>query len=167
MTSKFLISFAVASLFLTSCKTDIKVKIEHDSSYNELKKAEWFLGEWSNKTPEGELTERWKKENDSVYKGESYFVKHGKDTVFSEKVDLIETNGKLTYIVTVPGQNSEQPVAFEMISASENQVVFENPNHDYPSKIIYNKISSDSIVAEISGMQKGKPAHETFPLKKQ
>ncbi|MEL1245086.1 DUF6265 family protein [Flavobacterium sp. DGU11] len=135
-------------------------------TYPQLEKASWLVGNWGNTTPEGILSESWEKENDSVYKGQSFFV-IGKDTVFAEYIDLAETNGKLTYIVSVKGQNNEAPVPFEVTSATENQMVFENPKHDYPNKITYNKINNDSLVAEISGIQKGKPAMETFAMKKQ
>lgn len=150
-----LLTSALLLVFATSCKE--KAKIE---------KANWFLGEWVNKSAEGELTERWKKENDSVYHGESYFVVGGKDTVFAEHVQLEETKGKLAFTVTVPNQNNEKPVRFEMTSGDDKQIVFENPKHDYPSKIVYNKVGSDSLVAEIFGIQKGKPASEKFRMKK-
>lgn len=135
-------------------------------TYPYLEKAAWLIGSWGNTTPEGILTERWNRENDSVYHGESYFV-IGKDTVFSESIQLEESNGKLVYNVTVPGQNNGQATPFELTSSSDTQWVFENPKHDFPSKITYNKITNDSLVAEISGMQKGKPATETFAMKRQ
>lgn len=155
---------------LISCKETPKETeasaVPETKTYSQLEKAEWFLGEWGNVTPEGELTERWKQENDSVYLGESYFVINGKDTVFAETVRLEEASGKLTYTVTVPGQNNGQPVPFKMTSATDSQLVFENPQHDFPSKIVYNKITADSIMAEISGMEKGKPASQQFAMKK-
>ncbi len=135
-------------------------------TYPQLEKANWLIGNWGNTSPEGVLSESWKKENDSVYHGESYFVV-GKDTVFSENIQLAEANGKLVYNVTVPGQNNGQATPFELTSSSDSQMVFENPKHDFPNKITYNKISNDSLVAEISGMQKGKPARETFAMKRQ
>lgn len=161
-----------ASLVLLSCKKETPAEAPAPETapvktYANLEKANWFLGEWGSKSAEGELTERWNKENDSVYHGESYFVVGGKDTVFSEHVRLEEADGKLAYIVTVPGQNNEQPVRFDMTSSTDSQVVFENPAHDYPSKIIYNKVGNDSIVAEISGIQKSKPTSEKFRMKKQ
>ncbi|AWK05016.1 hypothetical protein HYN56_12570 [Flavobacterium crocinum] len=156
----------LAFTVLFSCKKEIKTEAPV-KTYPNLAKAEWFIGEWGNKSPEGELTERWKKENDSVYLGESYFVVgEEKDTVFGEHVRLEETNGKLSYIVTVPGQNQELPVSFEMTSATDNQIVFENPKHDYPNKIIYNLVAKDSLIAEISGLKKGKPNTERFVMKK-
>lgn len=162
---------AAALVLLASCKketteTQSVAEAPTKKIYTNIAKAGWFLGEWGNSSKEGELTERWKKENDSVYHGESYFVVGGKDTVFAEHVKLEDANGKLAYIVTVPGQNNGQPVRFEMTSANESQIIFENPQHDFPSKIIYNKVGSDSLVAEISGTEKGKPKSEKFKMKK-
>ena len=162
---------AAALTLLVSCKKETATENEAVEStpaktYANLEKANWFIGEWGSKSAEGELTERWNKENDSVYHGESYFVVGSKDTVFAEHVRLEEANGKLAYTVTVPGQNNEKPVRFEMTSGNGNQIIFENPQHDYPNKIIYNKIGNDSLVAEISGIQKGKPASEKFAMKR-
>jgi hypothetical protein len=167
-----LLAAALVCAAFVSCKdktaeAETPAETPEAKTYAELEKANWFLGNWGSTSPEGELTERWQKVNDSVYKGECYFVVGGKDTVFSEAVDLVEEAGKLTYIVTVPGQNNEKPVPFVMTSGNDTQIIFENPAHDYPNKIVYNKITNDSILAEISGIQKGKPKSEQFPLKKQ
>jgi len=161
-------SILFSTLILVSfvcCKKEAKTEVPV-KTYSNLAKAKWFIGEWGNKSAEGELTERWKKENDSVYFGESYFVVGENDTVFAEHVRLEETNGKLTYIVTVPGQNKELPVGFEMTSSKNNQIVFENPKHDYPNKITYSLVEKDSLIAEISGLKKGKPYTEKFVMKK-
>ena len=56
--------------------------------------------------------------------------------------------------------------AFKLTSLSPNQLVFENPTHDFPTKITYLKISQDSIVASISGLIDGKEKLEQFPMKK-
>lgn len=159
----------IGIIFLhTGCGSEAKhsAKPETEHSAN-LKKAEWLIGEWGNASPEGELTERWKKENDSVFKGESYFVTGRKDTVFAETVVLEENKGKLGYTVTVPNQNNQKAVRFEMTSITESQIVFENPKHDFPTKIIYNRVGNDSLKAEISGTKNGKPASEKFAMKRQ
>lgn len=134
---------------------------------NKMAATEWLIGSWGHTTPEGALSEKWKKLNDSVMHGESYFVVGGKDTVFAETVALTSENGKLAYTVTVPGQNDGKPVRFDLTSSNENQLVFENPQHDFPNKIVYNKITNDSLVAEISGTQNGKPASELMAMKRQ
>lgn len=151
-----------------SCKENKEVTTAvQTKNYHKIEQAKWLNGNWGNITPEGVLTENWVRVNDSVMHGESYFVVGGKDTVFAETVELAETAGKLVYTVTVPGQNNEKPVPFELTSATDNQLVFENPAHDYPNKIVYNKINNDSLTAVISGLQKGKPASEQFAMKRQ
>ena len=160
---------AVAAL-LFSCKENkepvTETPEEPAKMYAQLEKAEWLLGFWGNTSPEGNLTENWEKTNDSVYAGHTYFV-IGKDTVFTESITLEEANGKLAYVAAVSDQNGGKAIRFEMTSGTENQLVFENPKHDFPQKITYNKITNDSLVAEISGIKDGKPSTEQFAMKKQ
>lgn len=165
-----LLSAALFCSLIFSCKkenteTETAPAQTESKQYGQLEKNNWLIGSWGHTSPEGTLAEKWTKANDSVYKGESFFI-IGKDTVFAEYIDLIEANGKLTYTVSVKGQNNEEPVPFEMTSSDENKTVFENPKHDFPNKITYTKINNDSLVAVISGMQKGKPATETFAMKR-
>ncbi|RZJ83642.1 MAG: hypothetical protein EOO20_22440 [Chryseobacterium sp.] len=153
---------------LTSCKKEKEAEVtkQKQKNYPGIEKAAWLDGSWGNASSQGTLSEKWVKANDSVYYGESYFIVSN-DTVFAEKVKLDETNGKLAYTVSVPGQNNEKPVRFEATTMTDNQLVFENPAHDYPNKITYNKVGTDSLVAEISGTKGGKPASELFKMKKQ
>ena len=154
----------IVALLLQSCnKYDAKNKLTKE--YEELKKANWFIGDWENITNEMEMKEIWKQKNDSCFSAES-FVTVKKDTVFYEKVDLLQRNDSLFYIVSVKEQNNEKPVSFYMTKATENELVFENPKHDYPNKITYKKMTSDSLVASISGLKDGKVSSETFPMKK-
>jgi hypothetical protein len=127
--------------------------------------ADWLLGNWENKSDGGDLLETWKKVNDSVYDGESYFIK-GKDTLHFEKIQIKQKGEDLFYIATVKGQNNDKPVTFKYNDTIEKQLVFENPKHDFPQKIVYSQITKDSIVIEISGIQQGKPSSDRFSMKK-
>ncbi len=130
-----------------------------------MTKAYWLIGTWENKSQNGELTERWEKQNDSVYNGESFFIK-GKDTIHSEQIVLSETDGKVKYSPKVKGQNDDKPVDFTMTTVTDKQLVFENQSHDFPQKITYTKITNDSLVAEISGNHQGRPMSEKYPMKR-
>lgn len=128
--------------------------------------ASWLEGRWEHNTKEGNMSEIWTKANDSVYHGAAYFV-IGKDTVFHESVELTQkSDGELYYIVTVPGQNGDKPVEFKRTSGTETEMAFENPQHDFPSRIEYRRVAEDSLVATISGKEKGKPKLEHFPMKR-
>lgn len=134
---------------------------QKSATYAELEKANWFLGRWENNTPDGIFSEEWKTENDSVLVGASYFI-NGKDTLFAETVRLEQKGNDLLYIVSVPNQNDEKPVAFKLTSSTSDFLVFENPEHDFPKKITYKLVNKDSLYAEISGNDKS----EGFPFKK-
>ncbi len=136
------------------------------STVNLLDTAKWFIGTWQNQTPDGLFTEQWNQINDSVYSAISTVVVNQKDTVFFESILLEQKNNELFYKVSVKDQNKELPVSFKLVKATANQLVFENPTHDFPSKIIYLKISEDSILASISGLIDGKEKIEQFPMKK-
>mgnify|MGYP006208561329 CR=1 FL=1 len=106
-----------------------------------------------------------KKANDSLFLGESYFIK-GKDTIHSESIILAQLGETLTYKATVKGQNDDKPVFFPSTSETDKQLVFENAKHDYPQKITYTKGANNTLTAEISGNMNGKPSSEKFVLTK-
>ncbi|MFV8346870.1 DUF6265 family protein [Flavobacterium sp. ZB4P13] len=146
-------------LAIVSCKNS-------DSSKNEkIKAASWLLGNWENKSGDGNLTENWKKVNDSTFEAQSYYIKE-KDTLHFESIILQQKGEELIYTATVQGQNNDKPVAFKLTTATDKQVAFENLKHDYPQKISYTQITPDSLVAKISGIQQGKPSSESFSMKK-
>lgn len=166
------ITVTLAAIALVACnqKKESSLQIGEPEEivtkdYEKLEKANWLLGKWGNTSAEGNLTETWRQENDSTFVGDS-FVTVEIDTVFHENVVLEQKNDSLFYKVTVKGQNNNEPVAFYLTTANDDQLVFENPKHDFPNKITYSKISNDSLVAEISGMKDGKQSKELFAMKK-
>ena len=128
---------------------------------DKIKLSRWLLGNWENKTPDGNLSENWKKVNDSTFQANSYFIKE-KDTVHFESILLNQKGEQLTYNAKVKGQNNNKPVTFKLTNSTEKQLFFENPKHDYPKKIIYTQIADDSLVTEISGILQGKPSTEKY-----
>lgn len=132
---------------------------------NKLQTTDWLIGTWENKSDEGEMVETWSKTNDSLYSGSSYFIK-GKDTLHSESIALTQKADVILYTPTVKGQNNNQPVSFQLTKQTPKQLVFENPKHDFPQKIVYQQITADSLIATISGMQQGKASSESFSMKK-
>jgi hypothetical protein len=146
-------------LAIVSCKNS------EATEKDKIKIANWLLGKWENKIDEGTLSETWKQVNDSTFQAESFFIK-GKDTLHFETIVLQQKGEELFYNASVKGQNSDKPVPFNMTSETAKKLVFENPKHDYPQKITYTIITKDSLVAEISGLQSGKPSSEKYGMKK-
>lgn len=126
---------------------------------------DWIIGKWENNSPNGNLIEIWNKVNDSLFIGESYFIKE-KDTLHSEKMQLKQKGKNLFYISAIKGQNNDKPIQFNQNIEIETQLVFENPVSEYPKKIVYKPIAKDRIFIEVSGIQEGKSSSVRYSLKK-
>ncbi|MCV9930850.1 DUF6265 family protein [Flavobacterium sp. LS1R47] len=153
------ITLILLLLAIVSCK-----KTETPEK-DKIKAADWLIGKWENVTPQGTLTETWNKVNDSTFQGSSFFIK-GKDTIHFESIKLQQNGEILTYNATVKGQNNDEAVAFKLTNSTEKGLVFENPKHDYPQKISYTKDANNTLTAEISGIQLGKPSSEKYLMTK-
>jgi hypothetical protein len=126
----------------------------------------WVLGTWVMETPDGTFTEYWKQTNDSVYTGHGMLVSAKGDTLFSEHIKLEQSGNTVYYKPVVSGQNEGKETVFTEKELNENEVVFENPAHDFPQRIIYKKPSDSTLYARIEGTQNGKSRQEEYQYKK-
>ncbi len=147
--------FLKASLFCTSLFLFQSCSDDKSLSLKDLK---WMLGKWESKTDEGILYEDWNKLNDSTFNGHAYAISLDGDTTFNENAKVVLRNGTIIYSVTV---NNEESTDFTLVD-NEQQAVFENINHDYPQRIIYKSLSSDSLFARIEGTVDGAEEAEDF-----
>lgn len=162
---KFNLSIIAILFCFSSCnKYDSNGKLIKD--FEELNKASWLIGEWQKKDSIGTLQENWKSENDSTYSGVSYFIIEKGDTVHSESIELMEDKEHLIYTATVKGQNNDDSIPFQMTESTDSLLVFENPKHDFPQKIKYKLNKDKSILATVSGKQKGKESSESYLMHK-
>ncbi len=154
---KKVILIPIAILLFVSCGKSKEV--------SKIVGTDWLIGKWKNKSDEGHLLETWTKVNDSLFIGESYFIKE-KDTLHSEKMELNQKGENLYYISTIKGQNNDKPIRFNHKIEIEKQLVFENLTTDYPRKIVYKPIAKDRVLIEISGIQLDKPSSTRYSMKK-
>jgi hypothetical protein len=133
------------------------------SEGGKIKELYWLIGNWQNISAGGSMFEFWQLKNDSVLSGSSYFIK-GTDTLSSEKISLEMHGQDLFYIPVVREQNGGKPVTFQLTSMENYSFVFENPLHDFPQKVTYHQLPGDSLLAEISGVVKGKMKVVKFPM---
>ena len=152
----------IISVFAMACREEPKTETtESKPDYSLLNKASWILGSWGRTGPQETISETWVRQNDSVYRGEGYFIS-GKDTFSAEKITLEQRGRQVFYIPEVKDQN--KGITFAMTALAEDSMVFENPEHEFPQRISYRKVNTDSIVAEISGTINGQFNSERFPM---
>ncbi|MEJ8817737.1 DUF6265 family protein [Lacibacter sp. H407] len=114
-----------------------------------MKSFKWLQGSWQMQTRRGIIVEKWAVANDSTLAGESMMTGSDGTEIPLEKIQLAFRNGSYYYIPTVRNQNGEQPVEFKITSYSETGFVAENTQHDFPKRISYTLVNSDSIHAVI------------------
>ncbi|MBX2989781.1 MAG: hypothetical protein KF749_01290 [Bacteroidetes bacterium] len=124
---------------------------------------DWLSGTWEMNIRGRVVTEHWMKPSGKMMMGTSHSVKDGK-TYEYEFIRLVENDaGTIEYIARPSGQEG---ASFSLIELDERKAVFENLRHDFPQRIIYNRISSDSLIARIEGVRDGKRRGVDFPYRR-
>ena len=75
----------------------------------------------------------------------------------------IDRKGNDVVYTGLVGTKGETP--FRLVTQSETEVIFENPTHDFPQRIIYRKTADGGMTARIDGVVNGKERHRDFPFK--
>jgi Domain of unknown function (DUF6265) len=118
----------------------------------DFKKLGWLEGTWvrMNVRPGHSGSEQWIKVSPTELQGIGVTMK-GRDTVFVEKFKLVIKDYTIYYIADV--SENKRPVDFKLIEISEKEFTCENPEHDFPKRIRYQK-DGNKIKATISGSGK-------------
>lgn len=164
MRTRFCLGIFSFMMACTSPKSDDGRNVAE--SPKQIEMTRWLIGSWQGQSKDAMNYEIWKKENDSTLSGRSYSINTNGDTVSSEFVKLVQRNGELAYIPTVPGQNKGMPTEFRLTFIDRNKMIFENPEHDFPQMITYKYLPTDSLIAEISGTVNGEQRSIQFPMRR-
>jgi hypothetical protein len=129
------------TFFITSCEQQ------------QAKLPDWLEGQWETGDSIGFTTESWEKINSQFMTGEGLFILPDNQTVV-EVLNIFIRDGLLFYTAMLPNQNNGEEIMFIDSQNNPDSLVFENPLHDYPKKIIYYKKSNDIIEVSIFGEEK-------------
>jgi len=122
----------------------------------------WLAGCWDGSGNGRESIEQWMKPAGGTMLGMSRTVVNGK-TVAYEFVQIREQDGGLFYVAKPSGQAE---ASFKLVKYGNQEAVFENPQHDFPQRVIYRLEKDGSLAAAIEGMSKGKLKKIDFPMKR-
>jgi hypothetical protein len=94
--------------------------------------------------------EEWRYQDGNLF-GKSYKIAEA-DTIITESLKLFKNNLTYVYEATVIGQNDNNPILFKLSSEIKNKIVFINPDHDFPQKIVYHFINDNTMEVFVSEM---------------
>lgn len=149
------------SIFLVFILSVLSVPISAQEIKPSLEGLNWIAGCWEANKNGRFSTERWTKPIGNMMLSTAQTVRNGK-TVSFEYLRIVQTDEGIYYI-SKPSQNKEE-TSFKLIKFSPNEVVFENPEHDFPQRIIYRLEKDKSLFARIEGKNNGKEMGIDFPM---
>ena len=126
-----------------------------------MAKLAWISGCWK---ADGNVQteEHWTNIAAQSMLGMGRTIANGK-TVFHEFLQIRDRADGIVYIAQPNGGTA---VEFKLVKINDNEAVFENPQHDFPQRITYQRVIDGSLVAAIEGQEKGKPKRVEFAMKR-
>jgi hypothetical protein len=113
----------------------------------QLERASWLAGCWESRSGNRTAQEIWFAPAGEVMVSVARSVVAGQFRS-AELVLLRSSGGQLVYEASPTGQS---PATFPATVTSDTLLIFENPQHDFPRKIGYQRRGADSLLAWIEG----------------
>jgi hypothetical protein len=152
----------VVIITFTSCRNNNRNSVQ-TAVAAKMNKISWILGEWIQSDSAGTFHEKWIVNPDNSFDGIGYLMVEN-DTIFAEDLQIRISGDNIYYVPTLINQNDGKEVLFRLDSLTDNLMIFENSQHDFPTRIIYTHPTSDSLHAWIEGIDKGKQRREDFRM---
>ncbi|MGZ4810768.1 MAG: DUF6265 family protein [Thermoanaerobaculia bacterium] len=108
---------------------------------------EWMTGSWSATAGGVAMEEHWTTAQGDLMLGMHRDAQPSKRTWF--EFLRIEKHDDGIYYMAMPGGRPATP--FKMTAQERARVVFENPEHDFPKRIIYWQPSKNRLCARVEG----------------
>ncbi|HSS22210.1 MAG TPA: DUF6265 family protein [Pyrinomonadaceae bacterium] len=117
-----------------------------------LSELEWMAGGWAGTDDAVEMEELWQSPKGNTMLGVHRDVVKGR-TVSFEFLRIEATPDGITYWGSPEGKT---PTPFRLKELKNKRAVFENPEHDFPQRIIYWLGDDGALHAKIEGSENGK-----------
>ena len=131
-----------------------------------LERFAWLEGEWSRPTRRGTAVESWRRVEGFGFVGGMVVVPADGGAEFATEALLLAEMGGEVFYFAYPRENP-RPVAFQLVSQEGDTAVFENPDHDFPQRIVYRRDGPDAMVVTISDIpDDGEPNEIEFAFER-
>ena len=123
-----------------------------------LDDVKWLQGCWELQRGTTRVVEKWTATDGNLMLGESRTTSSGVERE-SEKLRLFTRGDTLVYEAT-PGR--QRMTEFKTTAWKGEEIIFANPAHDFPQRIVYRRVGTDSLLARIEGDRDGRRNPVTF-----
>lgn len=127
-----------------------------------FEKLKWIAGSWTGAMGRATIEESWTSPAGGAMLGVSRTLA-GPRMVAFEFLRIVQKEGE-TYYIAQPG--GRPPTEFKLTSATETQAIFENPKHDHPKIITYERDADGDLLATIEGDEGGQHKKQQFRFRR-
>ncbi len=138
----------------------IFVSLATTASAGGLEELAWLSGCWRSESENRQLTEHWMNPAGRMMLGLSHTIADGKTREYEFIRIVQEENGEIFFVANPSGQKEAR---FKLMILSGQEARFENPEHDFPQRIIYRR-EGDSLLGRIEGRSHGQERALDFSL---
>lgn len=124
----------------------------------------WMAGCWEGRNGSVITREHWMAEAGGMMMGMARTLREGK--VLNYEAIRLELDSDGTTPVYVPKPSGQKEARFRLAGAADGRAVFENPEHDFPQRIIYERRPDGGLFARIEGMRNGTLRGIDYPMKR-
>lgn len=121
----------------------------------------WLAGCWETTRGTRHVMEQWMRPEGGTLLGTSRTTSDGK-TVEYEFIVIREARSALEFVAKPSGQPD---AVFTSTRIGPREVVFENPTHDFPTRITYRAAADGGLVASVEGEINGQKRVIEFPYR--
>ncbi len=133
------------------------------SAAADISRLGWMSGCWAYDGAEPGSGEYWMPPVGGTMFAVSRSIRDSRTVAF-EYLRIEESgDGSLALFASPSGQS---PARFDMVSLTNNEVVFENSEHDFPQRIIYRLAQDSRLIGRIEGQSNGQLKSIEFPMSK-
>ncbi len=126
----------------------------------------WLEGAWARTDDRGRRTEEyWTPPRAGTMFGMNRVIANGKTVFFENLCIEAQEDGTLVYLASPKGR--QPPTPFRLVGVTGDAVVFENPEHDFPQRIVYELAPDGGLRMEISGAPNGVDRRAEWVLTRQ
>ena len=108
----------------------------------------FMAGCWRGLTRSGTTIEEfYSAPSSNMIVGTTRYLRDGRTVDFEfTRIDQTDSG-----VVITPHPKGARSASFAPVTVERDRVVWENPTHDYPQRILYRRVAGDTLVARIEG----------------
>jgi len=142
-------------LTVSGCASQSHTSDRAESPLNGLA---WLAGSWKSEEAGQCSEEHWMQPAGETMLGVSRTVSNG-TTTFFEFLRIESHPDGVFYLASPKGR--QPPTPFKLVTLQDEQVVFANPEHDFPQRIVYRR-QGNELHGRIEGIDQSRPRSEEW-----